>query len=59
MKQYWKSFWLKFWFRLFAVGDVLFYKHFEVNTFNKDGSKRSSTKFSAYEINEARKNNKL
>lgn len=59
MTQRWKAFRLKFLFRLFALIDVLFMNRFELQVFRKDGTTRSKTRFSAKEINEARKNNKL
>lgn len=39
-----------FWFRLFAMFDVLFKRKFEIQTYNKDGSKAASTKFDKDEI---------
>ena len=41
-----------FWFRFFSVIDVLFSKHFELKTFDKNGNKTSETKFSSKEIKE-------
>jgi len=37
-------------FRMFAMYDVLFKGRFEIQTWNKDGSKASSTKFDKNEI---------
>jgi hypothetical protein len=39
-----------FWFRLLALFDVLFKSKFEIQTWNKDGSKCASTKFDKQEI---------
>jgi len=39
-----------FWFRFFAIFDVLFKSKFEIQTYNKDGSKCASTRFDKKEI---------
>lgn len=41
-----------FWFRFFAVLDVLFSEEFELETWDKNGNRKSKTAFSRTEIKE-------
>lgn len=49
----WKAAKMKFLFRFFAMLDVLFAPKFELQTYRKDGSEKTRTRFDKAEIDNA------